>query len=98
MAAVDALAASGPHEDVLVVIRHADDFMGHDLADGEDKIEASLSDEPVHLRRPWIIQLAFRLFADKFRGHLAESLHIGSPVMHAKKLVRHGAEHSLDLI
>src|SRR6267378_887587 len=34
VAAVDALAASGPHENVFVVIRHADDFVGHDLADG----------------------------------------------------------------
>src|SRR5260370_7075045 len=72
--------------------------MGHDLADGEDKVEASLSDEPVHLRRPCIIQLAFRLLADKFRRNFAEGLNIGSPVMHAEQLLRHGAEHSLDLI
>ncbi len=98
VAAVDALAASGPHENVFVVIRHADDFVGHDLANGENQVEAALSNQPVHLRRPRVVQLAFRLLADKFRRNLAQSLNIGSPVMHAKKLLRYYAEHSLDLI
>ena len=44
MAAVDAFAAAGPDQDVLVVVGHADDFVGHDLADGEDQIEAALRD------------------------------------------------------
>ena len=41
VAAVDAFAAAGADENVLVVVGHADDFMRHDLADGENEIEAA---------------------------------------------------------
>ena len=41
VAAVDALSASRADQDVLVVVGHADDFMGNDLADGEDQVEAA---------------------------------------------------------
>ena len=42
VAAVDALAAAGADQDVLVVVGHADHFMRHDLADGENEIEAAV--------------------------------------------------------
>ena len=98
MAAVYAIAASRAHQNIFVVIRHADDFVGHDLADGENQIEAALRNQPIHLGRPRIVQLAFRLLADEFRRDLAESLNVGSPVMHAKKLFRDRAKHSRDLL
>src|SRR6516225_1010028 len=43
VAAIDPVAAPCAHENVLVVIGHADDFVGHDLADGENEIEAAKS-------------------------------------------------------
>src|SRR6266404_1436041 len=98
MAAVYALAASGAHQNVLVVVRHADDFMRHDLTDRENQIESALSDQPIYLGRPRIVQLAFRLLVDELRRDLAESLNVGSPVMHSEKLCRHGAKHSRDLL
>src|SRR5258708_13913985 len=98
MAAVYAFSPSGAHQNVLVVVRHADDFMRHDLADRENQIETALCNQPIHLGRPRIVQLAFRLLVDELRRDLAESLHAGSPVMHSEKLCRHGAKHSRDLL
>src|ERR1700675_2934813 len=98
MAAVYALPASGAHENVLVVVRHADDLVGHDLTDGENQIETALRNQPIHLGRPRIVQLAFRLLVDELRRDLAESLNVGSPVMHAEKLYRNSAKHSCDLL
>src|SRR5207253_6062720 len=98
MAAVYALAASGAHQNVLVVVRHADDFMRHDLTDRENQIESALSDQPIYLGWPRIVQFAFRLLMDELRRDLAESLNVGSPVMHSEKLCRHGAKHSRDLL
>src|ERR1700745_3547655 len=57
-----------------------------------------MCNQPVHLRRPRIVQLAFRLLVDEFRWNLAQGLGVGSPVMHAEKLLWHGAKHSRDLI
>src|ERR1035438_5978829 len=62
VAAVDAFAATGADEDVLCEVGHADDFMGHDLADGENEIESAAGDELVDLCGPCVGQLAFRLF------------------------------------
>ena len=84
MAAIDAVAATRAYQNILVVARHADDFMGHDLAYGEDQIEAASRDELVDLRRPRITQLAFRLFADELGRNLAKRLDIGAPVMNLK--------------
>ena len=91
-------AASGAHQDVLVVVGHADDFMRHDLADGKNQVEAALRNEPVDLRRPRIVELAFRLFADELWRNLAERLHIGAPVMDTEQIPRYIAEHVGDLV
>jgi hypothetical protein len=40
MAPVYALAVYRAHENIPCVVGHAYDFMGHDLADGENEIEA----------------------------------------------------------
>src|SRR6266404_5161818 len=98
MAAVYAFSPSGAHQNVLVVVRHADDFMRHDLTDRENQVETALCNQPIYLGRPRIVQLAFRLLVDELRRDLAESLNVGSPVMHSEKLCRHGAKHSRDLL
>src|SRR5207245_3095359 len=64
----------------------------------ENQIESALRDQPIYLGRPRIVQLAFRLLVDELRRDLAESLNVGSPVMHSEKLCRHGAKHSRDLL
>src|ERR1700734_1399150 len=73
MAAVYAVAASRAAQNILVVIGHADDLVRHDLADRENEIEAAMRNEPVHLCRPRIVQLAIRLLADELRRNLPES-------------------------
>ena len=93
MAPVDALAASRAHENILCVVGHAHHFMGHDLADGENEIEAAMHNEPVHLCRPRVVELAFRLLADEVGRDLAQGLDVRTPVMHAEKLRRHSAKH-----
>src|SRR4029077_7625549 len=98
VAAVYALSASCANKNVLVVVRHANDFMGDDLPDRENQIETALRNQPVHLGRPRVVQLAFGLLMDELRRDLAESLDVGSPVMRSEKLYRHGAKHSRDLL
>src|SRR5580704_546095 len=98
MAAVDALSASRAHKNVLVVIGHANNFVGHDLADRENEIETAMRNQSVHLCRPRIVELAFRLLVDEFGWNLAEGRDVGAPVMHPEKLYRHGAKHPRDLL
>src|ERR1017187_9856335 len=98
VAAVDSLASSRADQDVLAVIRHADDFMRHYLADREDKVEASSGDETVNLRRPGKVQLALRLLANVGHRDLADCLDIGSPVVNAEKVLRDFTKHMLDLV
>src|ERR1700761_5803548 len=43
VAAMNSDGATRAYEDVLVVVRHADDFMGNDLAYGEDEIVATVA-------------------------------------------------------
>src|SRR5215472_11007907 len=52
VAAVDAFAAAGADEDVLVVVGHADDFVRDDLADGEYEIPLTVDDVLVDLGGP----------------------------------------------
>ena len=84
VASIDPFAASRAHQNILVVIRHPDHFMRHHLPDRENQIEPALQQKPVHLRRPRIVQLAFRLRMNKLRRNLANRLDIRSPVMNAK--------------
>src|SRR5580704_4916886 len=66
VAAIDAFTAAGSDEDVLVVVGHADDFVGHDLADGEHQIKTATGDQAIDLRRPRVVELALRLLANEF--------------------------------
>src|ERR1700761_1452451 len=97
MAAVDAFAASGADENVLVVVGHADDFMRNDLTDGEDEIEAALRDELVDLCGPSVAQQAFGLLMDVFGGDFAECFDVGAPVVDAEEIKWDGTEHECEL-
>src|ERR1035437_3654108 len=98
MATIDALAPPSTDQNILSIVRHPDHFMRYYLSDRKDKIEAALRDEAVHLRRPRVVQLSLRLFANKSCRNLAECLHFGSPVVHAKQSLWHLAKHVRDLI
>ena len=97
VAAIDAFPAARSHQNVFVVIRHADDFMRHDLADGENQIEAALKDQPVDLCRPGKMQLPFRLLFNKSRGHFADGLNVRPPVVNMEQRLWHIAKHAIEL-
>ena len=98
VAAIDAFAAARADQNVLGVVGHADHFMRHDLADGENQIEAAARDEAIDLRGPRVVQLAFGLSRMNSAGNFAEGFDIGAPVVHAEEIVRHVAEHARELI
>src|ERR1035437_8067059 len=98
VAAIDAVTASRAYQNVLVVVGHADHFMRHNLANGENQVEAAPRDQLVDLRRPRITQLTFRLFADEIGRYLAKSLDVRAPIMHLEKIQRHIAVHRRDLL
>ena len=68
-----------------------------DLSDGEDEIEAALRNVAIDLRRPGIVQLAFRLLADELGRYFAERLDVGAPVVDPEQIKRHVAVHVGDL-
>ena len=54
VAFMDAFQAANAHKQVLIIVGHADDLMGHDLADGQDQVVAAFPNEAVELGRPWL--------------------------------------------
>ena len=57
-----------------------------------------LRDELVDLRRPGVVELAFRLLADELARDFAECLDIGAPVVNLEQVLRHGGKHVRDLV
>ena len=53
--------------------------------------------QPIDLRGPRVVQLAFGLFIDELGGDLAECFDIGAPVVDAKEFGRHIAVHVVKL-
>ena len=53
--AVDAVASASPDQDVLVVVRHADHFVWHNLPQREHKIEAAVCDQAIRLCWPCVV-------------------------------------------
>ena len=98
MAAVDAFATAGADQNVLVVVGHSDNFMGHHLADGQDKIPLAVDDVPADLRGPGVMELALGLLLDEGGGDFAEGLDIGSPIVDEKAVMGDSAEHVGELI
>ena len=98
MALVDALGTSDSHEDVLGVVGHAYHFVRHDLADRKYEVERRVEQELVDLGRPAVIEPAFGNLVDIFGGHLSHCDNIIAPVVHPETVLRHMAEHGLDLL
>src|SRR5262249_35069346 len=81
VAAIDAFPASGSDQNVLVVVGHADDLVWHYLPNRDHEIEGVAQQHAIHLRRPGIVQLAFRLPLDKIGRHLTDSLDVAAPIV-----------------
>src|SRR5215813_1775370 len=97
MTAINALRAASAHQHVLVVIRHADDFMGHDLADGKNQIEPATHNESVDLSWPFVVELSFGLFVEELLWNDADGFHIFTPFVYAEKGSGNLAEHGRKL-
>ena len=94
VAAMNAHRAGGAYQDVLVVVGHADDFVRHDLADGEHQVESSLGNHAVYLRRPGVVEQAAGLLLDEAGRQFAQRDHIGAPVVHREERVRDVPKHA----
>ena len=86
VAFVDAFGAAGSHEYVFVVIRHPDDFMRNDLADGKDQIVAAIAQHLVHLCLPWSIVQPTGDFFDERRRYRTECDHVVPPSVWTKQV------------
>ena len=98
MAFVDALDAAGADENVFVVVRHADDFVRHDLPDGQNQLVSAAGDEVGNLRGPRKVHRAFGDFFHKSRRHFADGSDAGAPVVDAEKIFRHAREQFVNLL
>ena len=98
MAPVDAGRASSAHEDVLVVVRHADDLVRHHLPDGQDEIVLPGPDQIGQLHGPRKIHRAFGNLPDKLPRHLADGRDAGAPVVHPEQLRRDAGKHFRNLV
>lgn len=97
VAFVDAFHAAGSDEDVLVVVGHADDLVGDDLADGEDEVVAAFPDELVHLGGPGVGVDAVGDVGDKLGGDGADGDDVVAPAMGTDEAVREAGEHFVQL-
>ena len=97
MALVDAFHAAGAYKDVLVVVGHADDFMRHHLADGENEVVPAGGNEIRHLRRPGKLDGTTGNFAHKRGRHFADRGDASAPVMNAEQTLGHTGEHFRNL-
>ena len=61
---VDHVRTADADHDVFRVVRHADDFMGNNLPDGQDEIVV-VEQQLVALNVDAVVQLAFRPFFNK---------------------------------
>ena len=98
MAFVDAFAATYAHENVLGVVGHSHDFVGHYLAYGKYEVEGRVQQQFVDLCRPVVMELALGDFFDVGSGYAAHGHYVVAPVVHAEQLLGSVAEHSLDLL
>src|SRR5262249_31117535 len=98
MAAVDALRPTSSDEHIFVVVRHADDFMRHNLPNGENQIKSAAHDEPIDLRRPIVIQLSLRLLMNELSWNDANCFHVCTPLVDSEKGSGNIAEHGRQLL
>ena len=64
--------AAGSDEQILVVVGHADHFMGHHLADRENQIVSAFPHQPVELRGPRFAVDALGGFGHDVGGNFAD--------------------------
>src|SRR6202140_1767967 len=93
VAAVDAVGSARSDQNVFVVVRHADNFVRDDLAEGKNEIELATGNQPIYLRRPVVVQSPFRLFTDEIPGNDPDRFHILSPLVGVKEGARNLAKH-----
>ncbi len=93
VAAVNADGATGADEDVLVVVRHANDFMRNDLSDRKNQVVATVAEELVDLGRPGEVEFAFADFVDEAAGDFAEGDDVVAPVVDAEERAWGGSVH-----
>jgi hypothetical protein len=93
VALVDHVAAAHADKQVLRMVRHADDLVRHDLADGEDQIIAGVHDAAIDLDRNGIAPEPLGDLAQIAARDLAQLFNVGAPVMNEKPTVRNVAEH-----
>ena len=98
MAPVDAVLAPGAHEDVLVVVRHADHLVRHDLPDGQDEIVLPGPDQVGQLDGPREIHRALGNPPHELPRHLADGRDAGAPVVHPEPIGRDAGKHLRDLL
>ena len=95
--AMNSDGATGADEDVLVVVGHADDLVGNDLADGEDEVVAAVAEELVDLCGPGVVDLSFGDLVEEGARNLAQGDDIVAPVVDAEEISRRLAVHGRDL-
>jgi len=86
MAAVDHLLPAAPHKQVLGVVGHPHDFVGHDLSQGDDEVIFPRQQAAVQLHGNGFLQEAFGYFPDVGAGNLADFLHVRPMVVHEEPL------------
>src|SRR5215510_10358436 len=97
MTAVDTVRSAGTNQDVLVIVRHPDNFMWNHLPDRQNQVEIAFDQHAVNLNRPGVVELTFRLRVHIVRGHLPQCDGILSPVMCVEQIEWYTAEHSVNL-
>src|SRR5260370_35114714 len=80
VAAVNAVRAPCSHQDVLIVVRHTDDFVRHDLSNRQDEIEISVADQLIYFHWPAIVELDLGLFSHEITGNFPYAADIPPPV------------------
>ena len=96
--AIDAFGTTSADQNILIEIRHSDNFVGHHLADGQYEIESAFRYKTIHFRRPVIVKLPFRLLMYIARRYNANQLCVGTPIVRTEYFMWHFAEHRADLL
>ena len=98
VALVDHVAAADADEQVLGVIRHADDLVRHDLTGGNDEVVALIHHAAIDLHADWFMPETFGDFFQIVCRYFADLDHIMPPVMDDHAFIGNALEHDLPLL
>ena len=98
VALVNHIAAAHADENILRVVGHADDFVGHHLTGGNDEVIALVHDAPVDLDTDRVAPEPFGDFAHIVRRDLPQLHHVMSPVMDQHGIIGNIPEHPVPLV